>query len=1216
MSDPARPLRSRFRLWLVAALFFIGAMVAVLWWANTSRSPEAPDLAAILHRNNQGIGLMEQFRYPEAAAVFAEITKLAPDWQPGHINHGIALFNSNEPDKIGQALQIFAEVLQREPDNLQARYCSGIILYHRGDLDQAEPHFRTVAEADPRDAHAWYFYGKTLSITSDEARHCFEKAFALNPYLGGVLQALERVYRLQGDKQADELIERFQKLAQADALNVIDIQYTKMGKYAEVIGRVPDTRDDRTGPLPVLHDAPRFQVQLPDGARWATDEDLGEDESADLHRAMRKRFGGTLAGLDYDQDGRPDVLLLSAVVENGQVRDLLLHNEGNGQFRDVTAEAGLADERTSLGCAVGDYDNDGWPDLVITGAERQWLFRNRAEGKTSRFEDVSSAAGLDGQKAVCLGPLWLDVDQDGDLDLLLARFADDVPLALKQLRSGSSPSRAALAVYLNAGSALPGKQPAEKIPPAPLSVNEARGVVAALETKFRAESAHWIKACKGAGVTLAAADFDEDRDIDVLLLASPQARWLLNDRLLNYRSQPVPPDLLPDVPWNGALVLDSNKDERFDLFLVSPVRSPLLLLNQPGNSGAKMSQSFRPGAVDAPPLRQAQVIDLDLDGWLDVAGISSEGRAVYLHNDGQRLAQVPEVLGTEPADLLGLLAVDVNDDNQPDVLLWSASRGLLLKENVGNGNHGLRLHLTGRRDRGDALRCNADGIGARVIVQAGSLWTDAENTTLSAGLGQGQLPLLFGLGQHTEADVVRLRWPDGIRQAELSIPANKTAAMRQTNRNVGSCPLLFTWNGQRYEFITDFLGGGTIGEAAPDGYRPPRPEESIKIEAHQLAPRAGQYTLKLAEPMDEVTYLDWVQLLVLDHPATVQVYPDERFTMSGPAPTQDLLAFRTADQIFPQARDHRGRNVTATLRHRDRNMVDGFASSAWLGFAEPHTLELDFGAALAELAPDTPLVLFLAGWTDYAFPEALWAASQAGVQLESPVLERRTETGRWEIVHADMGFPAGLPRMMTVDVTGKLQGSSVLRLRSNMQVYWDQVFLAPLLERLPLAQVQAGKQPHHFRVHPLEVDRASLEVRGCVQEYTPDGKKPTLYDYDRLAAIPVTRLAGKLTRLGDVTDLLHRYDDRFVIFGPGDDVTVQFRAVAKSPPADWSRSYVLRTWGYCKMHSLFTATGDSITPLPFRAMSNFPYPDGEQYPRTPEHQEYLRRWNTRSIGRR
>ena len=167
--------------------------------------------------------------------------------------------------------------------------------------------------------------------------------------------------------------------------------------------------------------------------------------------------------------------------------------------------------------------------------------------------------------------------------------------------------------------------------------------------------------------------------------------------------------------------------------------------------------------------------------------------------------------------------------------------------------------------------------------------------------------------------------------------------------------------------------------------------------------------------------------------------------IEGPAPTQELLVF--GDRLFPRAAtDHRGRDVTATLRERDGKMVDGFAVRSWIGFAEEHWVELDFGERLSRFGPSDRLVLYLAGWTDYPYPESVWAAHQAGVSLQVPVLERLRPDGRWEILVNEAGFPAGLPRMTTLDVTGKLSGPRcTLRLRTNMHVFWDQIFVAPVV---------------------------------------------------------------------------------------------------------------------------------------------------------------------------
>ena len=123
----------------------------------------------------------------------------------------------------------------------------------------------------------------------------------------------------------------------------------------------------------------------------------------------------------------------------------------------------------------------------------------------------------------------------------------------------------------------------------------------------------------------------------------------------------------------------------------------------------------------------------------------------------------------------------------------------------------------------------------------------------------------------------------------------------------------------------------------------------------------------------------------------------------------------------------------------------------------------------------------MAGWTDYPYPESIWAASQAGVAVQPPVLERLDAAGKWQTLLADPGFPAGLPRMMTVDVTGKLGGPrTIMRLRTNMNVYWDQIFVAPLLEKAPCTVLETrDKSAGLVRATCLEVVAATLEAPGC-----------------------------------------------------------------------------------------------------------------------------------------
>ncbi len=1218
----------RFRPWLLllgpALVLLAGIGWSIWWWQNQPRLPSIETLRA----HNRGIGHMEQFEYAQAVKAFEEVVQQAPAWSPGRINLGIALLNTATKPNLERAVGLFEEILRQEPDNPYAHYCLGIIFSYEGNTQAAAPHFEAVTRIDPSDAGAWYQLGNALSPDEDRSTACFRKALQLDPHLSGAIYGLAMRLRGQDLQKSKDLLAEHKALVEAGWENPTAIKYTEMGRYAEVIGQAPDRPSGPIpGPLPLFARNEKLQIQLAAGARWATAADFGQGPVAELRTAIRARFGATLVVLDYNRDSKLDLFLLGAAVEGGQVRDLLLRNDGDGRFTDVTAQAGLGGARPSLGCCVADVDNDSNPDLFVSGSGEQRLFRNTSKGS---FEDVTGQTDLKQLRTVCLGATVLDLDQDGDLDLLITQYAATPEDALALLSKPATPSNQrgpdmGLAVYLNRGQAVPDAAKNQK-PPLTIAFGRATDLA-----RLTGEAL--------PTVGTAVADWDRDRDLDLLVLADHVPSQLIgNKRLLRFQRAQMPEAVLPVGAWNGALVCDANHDGVSDLLVIGPAQPPVLLLNQAASDPTNIEQRFRAGATNSPPLLQAQAIDLDLDGFTDIVGLSAQHKPVLLHNDGRRLVHAVEALGRDadwPADLVGVAVTDADGDGYPDLLVWSEKTGLHLHVNQGNGNHALKVELSGHQrkdERGNQLRSNADGIGVWIMAQAEDLWTGAENTTLYAGLGQSRQPLILGLGRRTQADVVRLRWPDNTWQAEFSLSTSQVARIEETNRKTGSCPVLFAWNGQRFGFVTDFLGEGTVGEMQPGGgYRPPRPEESVKIEADQLAPLDGHYVLKIAEPMDEMTYLDRLQLLVLDHPADVRVYPDERFGTTQPLARQELFAFR--QQIFPvRARDQRGRDVTSTLRTWDRATVDSFARRSWLGFAEEHWVELDFADRLAAFGPGDRLVLCLAGWTDYAYPESIWAATQAGVALQPPALERQGSDGIWQPLLAEVGFPAGLPRMMTVEMTGKLVGPHcVVRLRTNLQVYWDQIFVAPLAETLvlsphpqplspagrgekeiqPLSPAGRGEKPRLVHAHALEVSCATLSARGCMQEYSPDGRQPTLYNYDRIDSFPVTKLSGRLTRLGEVTELLRDTDDRFVLFGPGDEVTVRFDArPLPELPAGWQRSFVLRTWGYCKDSGPFTATGETVEPLPFRGMSRYPYGPAESYPHANDRQRY----HTRQVG--
>ncbi len=465
------------------------------------------------------------------------------------------------------------------------------------------------------------------------------------------------------DARAEKLLEQYETLRRSDWHNVTGIKYSQMGPYAEVIGRGSDRPPPPpTGPLALFERREGLKVQFAAGARWAKAADFGSDTVAELRRLVLARFGATLVVLDYNGDGKPDLFLAGAVVEKGQVRDLLLRNDGFGHFTDVTKEAGLAEPRPTLGCVVADVDNDGKPDLLLTGAGVQKLFRNTGKGT---FEDVSAQAALDKLTSVCLGAAAVDLDQDSDLDLLLGEFARDAADAVKLLKGKKVESSGRLLVYLHVGEAAETQDP--RIPTSPL------------DCKFRQASLSALQGPAARVVGVAASDMDGDRDLDFLVLANEAAPAVVtNDRLLKFRRAELPATLLAPAKWNGALVLDLDHDGRSDLVLLSADDRPRVLLNRARSSESPPANWFEAAETNSPRLRQALAVDLNLDSWTDVVGLSSDGIPVLLHNEGGKL--VLRAGGAGPRCRLAarhrwpLAVCPLRGDGPPDLLVWSRGK--------------------------------------------------------------------------------------------------------------------------------------------------------------------------------------------------------------------------------------------------------------------------------------------------------------------------------------------------------------------------------------------------------------------------------------------------------------------------------------------------------------------------------------------------------------
>jgi len=866
---------------------------------------------------------------------------------------------------------------------------------------------------------------------------------------------------------------------------------------------------------------------------------------------VRNRF----AEQDLDGDGLPDLVFANASTD-GKSRPAVYRNQGNWTFQDVTPASGVVYQGIGLGVAIGDYDNDGDLDLYLTGDRGGALFQNQGHGA---FKDVSVAAHA-AAVGIATGAAWGDLDHDGDLDLFVPRLPSPGARAVQA------------AVLLNLGDGT---------------------------FKESAAALHLTGPAAG-GVGALFTDFDLDRDIDIVLSA-PGAQDALfeNRRDLGFADVGGAAGLAAKGAGRGVAAGDVDGDGRTDLvFAAGPAGATALYLNGARRTFTRRDLPRAPGGS----AYGAVLFDADNDGDLDLflTGSGSE----FLMNDGQgRFTDASAGAGLGAVtikDGRGAAAADLDGDGDLDLVLsTNGGRPILLRNDGGNRNRWLDVAPRG-------LNSNRMAIGSKVEVQSGPDWTRREVYAGSGYLSSGPATLHFGLGAHALADVVRLLWPGGVLQAELDVPAGERLEPQELDRKGSSCPLLFAWNGIKYGFVTDFLGVGGLGLwTAPDSYGQPVPDESIKIEPTQLAPNDGAYLLQIVENLEEVTYLDAAALLAVDHPKDVDVFPNEDF---GGPPTggSKIYAVEKAGRLFPlQASDDRNRSMLERVLSIDRIYPDEFRLLSQAGYAEMHHLALDFPEAAQG---QEGLVLFLYGWTDFEYSSSNYAAYQSGMTQTIPVLEMQNPDGLYKTVLPAIGFPPGLPRMIAIDLAslGPLPSRHV-RLRTNMRIFWDQAFLArPLDDAAFDARV---------KVSEARLAAAHLHHRGFPREHSPDGREPRLYDYGIMDSTqPFRVMTGDYTRYGRVTELLASADDRAVIFGKGEEVTLEF-AVKGLPatPKGSIRSFVLRASGWCKDMDPHTAHGETVEPLPFRAMSAYPYPEGETYPDDPAHAQYRKEWNTRHL---
>jgi Tfp pilus assembly protein PilF len=1013
------------------------------------------------------------------------------------------------------------------------QYLLGLIARVQDRPDDAVRAFQKALAIDPGDVGTKVNLGQvhTQQRQYPQAMTLLREAVAAEPYNATAAYGLAMALTRSGDPSGAAAMQRFEALRGTPYARTYSQTYLEQGQYAEALAS--------TGAEPDLVDAAPPAVTF-------------TDATTDVLRTGTPNGspppGGSLVLVDIDSDGDLDVL------ESGQ-SGLRLYRNTAGALADVTATAGFGSlSASAVSIAVaGDYDNDGRPDLFAASSSGNRLLHQRNNGS---FEDVAGA--LPAFPHLSRSAAFVDVDHDGDLDIFIAG----------EVRQGGSAAAAAANQLLR---------------------NNGNGSFTDItaDAKVAVGDAH--------GVAVVPTDFDNRRDIDLLLLRA-NARPLLfqNMRDGSFRDAAESAGLPGPGRYTAVAAGDVNKDGFTDFFLGRADAAGVFAMSDGrGRFTAKDAPAESTGTL------AAQFLDYDNDGLLDLFVVRATGTRLF-RNLGDRWADVTERAGLSApafqspgANAFQAVATgDLDGDGDTDVVLRLSTGALRVwKNDGGNRLHSLRVRL-------EAQQSNRSGAGTKVDVRAGSLRQRFE--TSAAVPAAAPADIGFGLGTRAAADVVRVLWPSGTVQAEVPQGAppgsTPTVTVTELNRKPSSCPYLYTWNGSAFQFVTDFMGGGELGYwVAPGEHVSPDPDEYVRIGHDQLKVRDGRYDLRVTNELEEALFVDRLQLVAVDHPDGSEIFPNEGLK-EHPLPPFALATTRGAHALVAAIDDH-GHDMLPRLAEIDRSYPDDFTLIQPRGFAETHALTLDLG-------PDASrAVLLMTGWTDYAFSSDNVAGFQRGLSLRAPSLEARDASGGWRRIVEDIGIPVGRPQTVVVDLRGKLGAARQVRVVTNMRIYWDQI----------LVDTSGGNERTHLT--RLDPDSADLHWRGFSAEVTPDGREPYSYDYSRVTFDSTWKvMPGRYTREGDVRPLLSAADDMFVVARPGDEIALSFKAsTLPALPDGWTRTFLLYADGFSKEMDINSASPHEANPLPFHAMTRYPYPGSEHYPRSARHMNYLSRYNTRVV---
>jgi len=610
-----------------------------------------------------------------------------------------------------------------------------------------------------------------------------------------------------------------------------------LGTGAAILCSGCGAKDEGPAPDPLIgpaHDAKTDHIKIPSVRFTDITKQAGihfrHCNGAFGKKLLPETMGSGVAFIDFDNDGLQDILFVNSCpwpgYENGERPTLALYrNKGKGVFEDVSRAAGLAVTMYGMGVTVGDYDNDGWPDIFVSGVGGNHLFHNVPDGAGGRrFEDVTEQAGVGGAERMLpyaaadflslKSPIsfpssaaFLDYDGDGRLDLFIAYYVTWSPgFDLGQVFQLKGEGRAygpplafegaQCVLYRNLGNGR-------------FEDVSAKAGIQVLDREGIGEQARVRSVGKSLGVFVCDVAGDGYPDI-----------FVANDTVRNFLFHNKKDGTFEEIGLasgfayadgkaRGAMGVDGVEycPGRFGVALANFADEPITFLkldSQLNTHDLLFSDVAMAEGVAGPsrlPLKFGTFFfDYDLDGRQDLltcnghlepdiskvqAGQTYEQPVQLFWNTGVKPTFVPVSEQEAGPDLFrpqvgrGCAFADIDGDGFLDIVLTAnGGPARLLRNNGGSGNNWIRLVL-----EGDGVHSNRSAIGARVQLEAGGRKQNLQVSSARGYLSQSELPLTFGLGKATKVDKVTVHWPGKLRDPQvLTNPAiNKAHHIKQTN---------------------------------------------------------------------------------------------------------------------------------------------------------------------------------------------------------------------------------------------------------------------------------------------------------------------------------------------------------------------------------------------------------------------------------------------------